>query len=86
MEELHAVQKEIFRFIRRVPRIMEEDLKEEFSNLRDRLLKHESDPYERRPFLYLDIISWLEAKVSDRTVEAVAQEKAQARYAIEPEG
>ncbi|MEQ8704500.1 MAG: hypothetical protein RIC19_11300 [Phaeodactylibacter sp.] len=86
MEELHAVQKEIFRFIRRVPRIMEEDLKAEFSNLRDRLLKHEADPYERRPFLYLDIISWLEAKVSGRTVESVVQEKAQDRYDVEPEG
>ncbi len=80
MEELHAVQQEIFRFIRRVPRIMEEDLKAEFQNLRDRLVKHENDPFERRPFLYLDIISWLEAKISGRTVEEVVQEKANNQY------
>lgn len=80
MEELHAVQQEIFRFIRRVPRIMEEDLRAEFQNLRDRLVKHENDPFERRPFLYLDIISWLEAKISGRTVEEVVQEKANKQY------
>lgn len=80
MEELHAVQQEIFRFIRRVPRIMENDLKEEFVNLRNRLLKHEQDPYERRPFLYLDIISWLEAKIEGRSVQEVVQDKFKQNY------
>jgi len=32
-------------------------------------------PYEKRPFLYLDIISWLESRMQKRTVQAVIKEK-----------
>lgn len=75
MEDLHAVQQEIFRFVRRTPRMMAPAMKEEFQKLRKQLLKHEQDPFERRPFLYLDIISWLEAKIEDRSVQEVVQDK-----------
>lgn len=86
MEELYVVQKEIFCFICWVFWIMEEDLKEEFSNLCDWLLKYELDFYECCFFFYLDIIFWLEAKVFDCMVEAVVQEKVQVCYVIELEG
>jgi hypothetical protein len=75
MEDLHAVQLEIFRFLRRVPRIQESALGDEFDSLRKKLLQHESDPFERRPFLYLDIISWLEAKIQDLSVQEVVMQK-----------
>lgn len=77
MGDLGAVQKEIFRFLRRIPRIREVDLKAAFIELREKLLLLEDDPFERRPFLYLDIISWLESKIEDRTVQEVIQEKYQ---------
>ncbi len=75
MEDLQAVQKEIFKFLRRIPRIQLSELKKEFSQLKERLVELESKPYERRPFLYLDIISWLESKISDRSVQDIVQKK-----------
>ncbi len=75
MEDLHQVQREIFRFLRRTPRISEENLRGEFVDLKDKLEALWEDPFERRPFLYLDIISWLESKIEDRPVQDVVREK-----------
>ncbi len=75
MEDLQAVQREIFRFLRRVPRIREPELKSAFSQLKDKLVKYENEPFERRPFLYLDIISWLESKIQNRPVQDIIKEK-----------
>ena len=83
MGDLGAVQKEIFRFLRRLPRIREVDLKAAFVELRDKLLLLENDPFERRPFLYLDIISWLESKIEDRSVQEVIQEKYQKQLTVQ---
>jgi len=75
MEDLHAVQREIFRFLRKLPRIRQEELKNEFTSLRDKLAEQQDDPFERRPFLYLDIISWLESKILNIPVQEVIKEK-----------
>lgn len=75
MEELHEVHQEIFRFLRRLPRIQEQDLKKEFIKLKEKLERLEQDPFEKRPFLYLDIISWLESKIQDRPVQDIIREK-----------
>lgn len=75
MEDTGMVQKEIFRFLRRIPRMREVEVKAEFIFLKEKLLKLESDPYERRPFLYLDIISWLESKIEDRPVQDIIRGK-----------
>ncbi len=75
MENLQEVQKEIFRFIRKTPKMRESELRNEFIHLKEKLLRLENMPYERRPFLYLDIISWLESKIEKRPVQAVIREK-----------
>lgn len=75
MEELQAVQQEIFRFVRRVPRMREHEMKNEFIHLKNKLIKLQDDPYEKRAFLYLDIISWLESKIENRPLEDIAHEK-----------
>lgn len=75
MEDLHAVQKEIFRFLRKTPRMRETELKSEFITLKNKLVKLEDEPFERRPFLYLDIISWLECKIQDRPVQDIIRQK-----------
>ncbi|MEL7020795.1 MAG: hypothetical protein AAGK47_04255 [Bacteroidota bacterium] len=75
MEDLGMVQKEIFRFIRKIPRIRPSDTKKEFVHLKNKLEKVRNHPYEKRPFLYLDIISWLESKIEDRNVEEVIRAK-----------
>ncbi len=75
MEDLQQVQKEIIRFLRRIPRMREAELANEFKDLKVKLEKIREDPLERRPFLYLDIISWLDAKLADRPVQDIIRRK-----------
>ncbi|MEM9916917.1 MAG: hypothetical protein AAF990_02405 [Bacteroidota bacterium] len=77
MEDLHMVQNEILKFIRKLPRIQRSDLKKEFIRLRNNLARIRQAPFEKRPFLYLDIISWLESKIENRSVQSVMREKFQ---------
>ena len=57
-------------------RMTEEALLKEFENLRAKLIPLESNPYEKRSFIYFDIISWLESKLQKRPVREVIKEKA----------
>ncbi len=75
MGELHGVQKEIFYFLRQLPFSSMTELKKAFRVLHSKLVKLAQDPYEKRAFLYLDIISWLECKLNNKTVQEVVQEK-----------
>ena len=75
MEHLQNALKEILSFLRKIPSIAEEDLKGEFKKLTARLRTIEKEPFERRPFLYLDIISWLESKIEGVPVKEVIQRK-----------
>ena len=74
MEDLGEVQKEIFSFIKRTPSMQREDLIHEFKVLKRKLVVLQDDPYERRPFLYLDIISWLDAKIKGITMQQAIKE------------
>ena len=65
MKEMQGVQREVFKFIRRIPKILKKDVKEEFIGLKSRLLAFRRDKIERRPFIYLDIISYLDSKIND---------------------
>ncbi|MDN3667775.1 hypothetical protein QWY93_00270 [Echinicola jeungdonensis] len=75
MQDLHLVQQEMMHFIRNLSRIYDYQLKSAFIELRDRLQQYEQDPYEKRAFLYLDIISWLESKIQGRPVQEIIREK-----------
>ena len=74
-KDLQEVQREIFRFLRKTPKMRASELKKEFVRLKEKLVKLENDPFQRRPFLYLDIISWLESKIEDRNVQDIIREK-----------
>ena len=41
-----------------------------------RLSKYENHPYEKRAFLYLDILSWLESKIKNKPIAIIIKEKA----------
>ena len=75
MQDIHEVQREIFRFLRKTPRMQPSQLKDEFVSLKSRLEKAQRKPFERRPFFYLDIISWLESKIENKTVQEVVRAK-----------
>jgi len=73
MKDIQKVQSAILRFIRRLPKIRPNDLKQEFIQLKNTLVIIRSEPYQLRPFLYLDLISWLEGKIEGSSVQEVMQ-------------
>lgn len=75
MNDMQAVQKEMMIFLKNLGDIYADDLKEELTILYERLKPYENHPYERRTFYYLDILSWLESKITDRSVVDIVQEK-----------
>ena len=76
MDELQSVQKELIRFLRSLTDIYPSDLKQAFRKLHESLKNFENDPYEKRSFLYLDILSWLESKIENRSIGEIIREKA----------
>jgi hypothetical protein len=75
MKDLHRAQKEILFFLRRLPGVPDDKLTDAFYSLLAELKLLQKDPYEKRPFLYLDIISWLESKISGVPVQEVIRQK-----------
>ena len=76
MNDLHEVQKEIIKFLRSLNSIYPGDIKKEFIKMRTRFIELDSNTYEKRAFLYLDIISWLESKIENRKISDIRKEKA----------
>jgi hypothetical protein len=76
LEEMNQVQQHIINFLRKVPVMDTKSVKKEFIKLRSNLIKLQQDPYEKRAFLYLDIIAWLTCKIENRTIQEVMKEKA----------
>lgn len=76
MNELQAVQKAMLQFLRGLTDLYPGELKAAFQKLHKTLKSYENDPYEKRAFLYLDILSWLESKIDNRSIASVIKEKA----------
>ncbi|MBR9913923.1 MAG: hypothetical protein GYB32_03695 [Algicola sp.] len=79
INDLYEVQKEMIKFIRGLQDIYPQDIKKAFEQLYNILKPYEDHPYERRAFLYLDIISWLESKIQNKPVGEVIRQKYLAR-------
>lgn len=77
MNDLHEVQKEIMRFLKNLNSIYPGDIKKEFIKMKERFIELDKNTYEKRAFLYLDIISWLESKIENRKIGDIIREKAQ---------
>ena len=75
MNDLHEVQKEMIRFLRNLPDVSPLEIKGEFRNLHQTLKQYEDHPFERRAFLYLDILSWLESKIDNKPVAEIIQKR-----------
>lgn len=76
MNDLHQVQRKMISFLKNLSNIYPQDLRKEFIKLHSELAKYENHPYEKRSFLYLDILSWLESKIQNVSVESIIQQKA----------
>jgi len=71
LKELQKVQLEIIRFLRRTTKMHASKMNEEFKVLKNKLVEIEKEDYEKRPFLYLDIISWLESKIQGKSMKEI---------------
>ncbi len=78
MNDLQSVQKEMIKFLRSLGDIYPSELRNEFQKLYTELKKYENHPYEKRSFLYLDILSWLESHLQGKPVATIIKEKAKA--------
>lgn len=76
MNDMHRVQAEIIVFLRSLNSIYPSELKQAFKALHEKLKLLEDHPFEKRSFLYLDILSWLESKIDGKSIQAVVLEKA----------
>lgn len=76
MNDLHEVQVEIIRFLRNLNHIYPSELKGAFYDLFRELKKLEDHPFEKRSFLYLDILSWLESKIEAKPIGEIIMDKA----------
>ena len=81
INDLYEVQKEMIKFIKGLQDIYPHDIKKAFIEFHETLKKYENHPYERRAFLYLDIISWLESKIENKPVSQVIKEKYHQNFA-----
>ncbi|SDB56127.1 hypothetical protein SAMN03097699_2146 [Flavobacteriaceae bacterium MAR_2010_188] len=75
LDDLHEVQKEMIKFIKGLQDIYPHEIKDAFKKLHATLSKFENHPYERRAFLYLDILSWLESKIENKPVGEIVHRK-----------
>jgi hypothetical protein len=75
MESLSIVEEEIFKFLRNSFHLSYRMLKPEFAKLLETLTMLQSNKYETRAFLYLDVPSWLESKVSGVPVAEIIKRK-----------
>lgn len=76
MDDMHQVQEEIIVFIRSLNTIYPHELKDAFILLHSKLKQLEDHPFEKRSFLYLDIISWLESKIDSKPIQEIVIAKA----------
>ena len=75
MENLSKVEEEMFVFLRQSFHVGAQALKPAFEKLLAKLKKYEGNALESRAFVYLDVISWLESKISGVNVQDVIREK-----------
>jgi len=75
MDDLYEVQKELIKFVRKLGDIYPNQVKEELKKFYKTLKSYEDHPYEKRAFLYLDILSWLESHIQGRPIAEIIKEK-----------
>jgi tetratricopeptide (TPR) repeat protein len=75
MKNLTAVEEAMFKFLRHSLPLSPRQLKPEFEKLLSTIKHLENDRFQTRAFAYLDIISWVEGKVYNKTMSAIIHEK-----------
>ena len=74
--DLSLYQKHILDFLKRL--LMESEIKnvkKRLILLKNQMESLQDNKFEKRAFLYFDIISWLESKIENRSVQLIIKEK-----------
>ncbi|WP_258103781.1 hypothetical protein [Marinoscillum sp. MHG1-6] len=74
--DMHLYQQYILDFIRSLSKDTTTSLLERFIWLRKKMVELSASKYDKRPFVYFDIISWLDSKIENRPVAEVIKQKA----------
>ncbi len=74
--DFHLFQKYILKFLRKLSNISPDELQQAFIDLKKDLKPLKNNAYEKRAFIYFDIISWLESKIENRSNQLIIREKA----------
>jgi hypothetical protein len=74
-ENLTRVEEEMFKFLRHTFHASRHTLKAEFEKFLEKIKQFEKNRFETRSFAYLDIISWVESKVYQKTMSEIIREK-----------
>jgi hypothetical protein len=75
MENLTGIEEEMFRFLRHSFQVTRQELKIELEKFLSKIKQFENNRFETRAFAYLDIVSWVEAKVNNKTMSEIIAAK-----------
>lgn len=75
MQNLTLVEEEILKFLRRSFYIDQYKMKKELEAFYGRIKGLQNEKYQARVFVYLDLISWVESKLHNKTVQQIIHNK-----------
>ena len=75
MKNLTVIEEEMFRFLKNSFGISPRLIKPELEKFLYKIKHLEKDRFQTRAFAYLDVISWLEAKVNQKSMAEIIYEK-----------
>jgi hypothetical protein len=75
MANLTVVEEEMFKFLRHSFHLSRHKLKPELEKFLNNIKQFEKSRFETRAFAYLDIISWVESKVYNKTMSEIIHKK-----------
>ncbi len=75
MQNLTLVEEEILKFLRRSFYIPSNKLKAELEKFLSKIKQYETNRFQTRVFIYLDIISWVESKVHNKPIDEILKTK-----------
>ncbi|MGZ5247708.1 MAG: hypothetical protein ACXWV5_11705, partial [Flavitalea sp.] len=75
MNNLTVIEEEMFKFLRASFKISRHKMRQELKAFLNKIKHLEKNRFETRAFAYLDVISWVESKVYDKTMSEVIHAK-----------
>jgi hypothetical protein len=75
MHNFTLIEEEIFKFLRRSFTLSRNEVKAAMENFLEKTKKLEKNRFETRSFAYLDIISWVESKLYNKSMSEIVAEK-----------